>query len=104
MSTRALERIDAIHAEDPIRAADGRARELVYAEHTSRWLDRLAPGASDALRIAVRAQHLARWRSPREAFPEGRVGYLKWRKDAGERHASDVRAILTEVGFDETFA
>lgn len=101
---RALIRIDAVHADDPVRALDGRGRELVYAEHMSRWLDRLAPDASDALRLAVRAQHLARWRSPREAFPEGRVGYLEWRKAAGERHASDVRALLVDVGFDEAFA
>lgn len=100
----ALAAIDAVHAQDPARAADGRARELVYAERMSAWLERLAPDASEALRIAVRAQHLARWRSPREAYPEGRVGYLTWRRDAGERHASETRALLLGVGFDEAFA
>lgn len=93
----ALARIDAVHAEDPA-SLDARPRELVYAERMTHWLSILAPGASDALRIAVRAQHLARWRSPRTAYPEGRVGYLQWRKAAGERHAADVSAILVEVG------
>lgn len=100
---RALARIDAVHDEDPSRTPDGRARERVYAEHMSAWLDRLAPDASEALRIAVRAQHLARWRSPRDAFAEGRVGYLQWRKAAGERHAADVRTILVELGLPEAF-
>lgn len=95
--TLALARIDAVHAEDPQRAGD-RPRELVYAEHMTRWLGVLTPDASDALRLAVRAQHLARWRSPRDAFAEGRVGYLEWRKQAGERHAELVLAILLEVG------
>jgi hypothetical protein len=101
---RALAKIDEVHGGDPQRAVDGRARELVYAERMTHWLGRIIASPSDALRIAVRAQHLARWRSPREAFPEGRVGYLKWRKDAGERHAADVRAILLAVGFDDAFA
>jgi hypothetical protein len=101
---RALARIDALHAEDPARTPEGRPAELVYAERMTDWLTRLAPGAGDALTIAVRAQHLARWRSPRDAFPEGRVGYLKWRKEAGERHAEDVRAICRESGSDDSFA
>lgn len=99
-----LARIDAVHDEDPARTADGRARERVYAERMSAWLERLCPDASDALRVAVRAQHLARWRSPRDAYPEGRVGYLQWRKAAGERHADDVRAIVRAVGLDDAFA
>jgi hypothetical protein len=103
MIDEALRRIDAVHDEDPARGADGRGRELHYAEHMSAWLARLAPDASDALKIAVRAQHLARWRSSREAYPEGRVGYLQWRKAAGERHAADVRAILAPLGLDEAF-
>lgn len=100
---RALARIDALHAEDPSRT-DGRASELVYADRMTTWLARLAPDADDATKLAVRAQHLARWRSPRAAFPEGRVGYLKWRKEAGERHADDVRRVCVESGYEEAFA
>lgn len=98
---RVLARIDAVHAEDPAPDAEGRPRELVYAERMSAWLAQLVPDASEALVIAVRAQHLARWRSPREAFPEGRAGYLAWRRAAGERHAADVAAILRDEGYDE---
>lgn len=98
---RAIARIDAVHATDPSRDEARRPRELVYAEHMSRWLGVLAPDAGEALVLAVRAQHLARWRSPREAFPGGRAGYLAWRKAAGERHAADVGAILREEGYDD---
>jgi len=99
----ALARIDALHDEDPVRIGD-RGRELVYAEAMTRWLAQLSPDGSDALRVAVRAQHLARWKSPRDAFPDGRVGYLLWRKDAGARHAETARAIVIESGLDQAFA
>jgi hypothetical protein len=101
---RALAQIDAVHSDDPRRAQGGRPAELVYAERMTAWLAKLAPDAGDALRLAVRGQHLGRWRSPREAFPDGRVGYLKWRKQAGERHAEDVRQICAAAGYDEAFA
>ena len=101
---RALAKIDEIHADDPTRTSDGRARETIYAERMTHWLERVDPAASEALRVAVRAQHLARWRLPRDAYPEGRVGYLAWRKDAREKHAADVRAIVLDVGYDDVFA
>ncbi len=101
---RALARIDEVHSEDPSRGEGDRPSELVYAERMSAWLTRLAPDADDALRLAVRAQHLARWRSPREAFPEGRVGYLSWRRAAGERHAEEVRRLCADCGYDDAFA
>lgn len=101
---KVLERVDGIHDGDPVRTSEGRARERLYAERMSAWLARLAEAPSDALRIAVRAQHLGRWRSPREAYPEGRVGYLKWRKDAGERHAAEVSAIVLEETGDAALA
>ncbi len=78
---RALAAIDAAHAEDPEKDAAGQPKELAYAQHMSAWLDRLAPQASVPLRLAVRCQHLRRWAIPRGRYPEGKVGYLKWRKE-----------------------
>ena len=66
----------------------------------SRWLERLEPEASEALRLAARAQHLCRWRIERAAYPEGRQGYLRWRRDCGELHARLAGEILEEVGYD----
>lgn len=96
----ALAAIDAVHAEDPEKDASGRPRELVYAERMSAWLDRLSPQASEALRLAVRCQHLRRWAIPRASYPEGKVGYLRWRKDESLAHAALAGEILRHAGYD----
>ena len=95
----ALARIDAVHAEDPARDADGRAKELAYVLRLSAWLDRLAPQASEALRLAVRCQHLRRWAIPRSSYPEGRAGYLRWRRDEALAHAALAGEILRDAGY-----
>jgi hypothetical protein len=95
----ALARIDAAHAEDPEKEG-GRPKELVYAERMSAWLERLAPGASEALKLAVRCQHLRRWALPRASFPEGKVGYLSWRKQESLAHATLAGELLGAAGYD----
>jgi len=95
----ALARIDAVHAGDPDKDAAGRPKELAYAQRMSAWLERLAPQASDALRLAVRCQHLRRWSLARSAYPEGKVGYLRWRKDASLAHAALAAEILEQAGY-----
>ncbi len=96
---RAIAAIDAANAEDPNVEADG-PHELVYGRSMSAWLDRLAPDASEALRLAVRAQHLERWRLPRRDYPEGKPGYLRWRSELGRRHAERAGEILADAGYD----
>jgi len=96
----AFAEIDAGHAEDPERDADGRAKELVYAERMSAWLEKLAPQASEELRLAVRCQHLHRWAISRASYPEGKVGYLRWRKDESLAHARLAGEILRHAGYD----
>lgn len=95
----ALDRIDAVHAADPEKDG-GRPKELVYAERMSAWLAKLAPQASDALKLAVRCQHLQRWAIPRSSFPEGKVGYLSWRKQESLAHAALAGEILADAGYD----
>ena len=97
----ALNRIDAVHAADPEKE-DSRAKELVYAERMSTWLAKLAPRASDALKLAVRCQHLKRWAIARSSFPEGKVGYLSWRKQESLAHAALAGEILSGAGYDES--
>jgi hypothetical protein len=65
----------------------------------TRWLERIEPDASEALRLAARAQHLCRWKIERAGYPEGRQGYLRWRRDCAELHARLVSEILAEVGY-----
>ena len=95
----AMARIDAAHAED-LEKENGRPKELVYAERMSAWLAKLAPQASDALRLAVRCQHLRRWAIPRASFPEGKVGYLSWRKQESLAHASLAGELIAQAGYD----
>jgi hypothetical protein len=92
---RALARIDAANAEDPL------GKELLYSQRMSAWLDRIEPDASEALRLAARAQHIRRWTIPRSDYPMDRIGYLKWRTTLYRFHADEAAAILREVGYDE---
>ncbi len=96
---KALARIDAAHAEDPEQEGD-RPKELVYAERMSAWLEKLAPQASESLRLATRCQHLRRWAIARSAYPEGKVGYLRWRKEEALAHAALAGEILGQAGYD----
>ena len=91
----AITRIDAANAEDP------HGLELPYAKRLSGWVERLAPQASEELRLAARAQHICRWMIPRATYPPGRISYLKWREDMKQFHARKAGEILREVGYDE---
>jgi hypothetical protein len=90
--------IDAAHAEDPEKEG-GRPKELLYAERMSGWLEKLEPAACEALRLAVRCQHLRRWAHPRNGFPEGKVGYLSWRKQASLAHAALAGELIAQAGY-----
>lgn len=90
--------IDAAHAADPVRAADGRAAELVYADGMEKWVTCLAPDAPLLLRLAARCQHLERWLVPRATFPEGKTGYLAWRKSLYGKQAARARELLLAAG------
>jgi Domain of unknown function (DUF4202) len=96
----ALSAIDAANARDPALEA-GEPAELVYGRRMSEALAAFAPGASEALQIAVRGQHLERWLNPRRDFPDGRSGYIAWRNAAKRRHAERVSEIMAACGFDE---
>jgi hypothetical protein len=99
-----LAAIDAANAQDPHTIEiDGRREpaELVYGRRMSETLARLAPQASEHLAIAVRGQHIERWTSPRKSYPDGRVGYLRWRKDLQEFHARRLGEIMAAAGYGE---
>lgn len=99
-----LDAIDAVHALDPVHVhRDGRdvAAELDYARRMTAWLDRLAPEAPPALRMAVRAQHLRRWQIPRATYPRDRAGYLRWRSELARLAAEELAALMRKHGWDE---
>jgi len=90
---RAIAAIDAVNAEDP------HGKELRHAEMATAWVRRLCPDAGDELLLAARAHHLRRWAIARDSYPEGRNGYLRWRKALQRQHADDVGRILGAEGY-----
>jgi len=105
---RAIALIDAANGADPNEVlADGRRwpKELLYSHRMSDMLARYAPDADDAMKLAIRAQHVQRWKSPRDAYPMDRIGYLKWRKDLYGFHVDTASGLLAEAGHgQETIA
>ena len=99
MSAYAIARqlIDAAHSADPKQVGD-RPAELVYADRMEAWLLQLAPASSELLRLAARCQHLERWTVPRNSYPEGRAGYLTWRKFLYGKQAARARELLVQGG------
>ena len=95
---QARDLIDAAHAVDPKRAADGRPAELVYAGRMETWVARLVPDAAPLLRLAARCQHLERWSVPRTNFPDGKAGYLAWRKSLYKKQADRAKLLLLQAG------
>jgi hypothetical protein len=95
---RARQLIDLAHEADPARTPEGRAAELIYSDRMEAWVARLVPDAVPALRLAARAQHLERWSVPRASFPEGKAGYLTWRRSLYTKQAERARVLLLEAG------
>jgi hypothetical protein len=95
--------IDAANADDPhtvvVRGAE-RPKELAHAELAVEWIHRLVPEPSDALLLAARAHHVRRWEIPRASQPEGRAGYLRWKRLLQQHHAEVAASVLGEVGVD----
>jgi hypothetical protein len=76
-------------------------RELVHARWLTDWVLKLAPQASEELRLAARCQHLCRWEIPRSSYPMTRAGYLQWRNALKAFHAQKSGEILRQVGYPD---
>ena len=103
---RAVELIDKANSEDPNReSVDGQdwPKELLYSKRMSEMLERYVPDADDAVKLAVRAQHIQRWKSARADYPEGRQGYLQWRTGLYKFHAETAGELLSQAGYDDEF-
>ena len=101
---KAVALIDAANSEDPNKvAADGKdwPKELLYSQRMSDMLQRFIPEADDAVKLAIRAQHVQRWKSPRTAYPMDRIGYLQWRKDLYKIQAETAAGLLQQAGYGE---
>ena len=101
---QAIARFDASHAEDPNKErVDGEEfpKELLYAQRMSAMLERFAPDASETLQLAVRCQHICRWKIPRAEYPMTPHGYKQWRTRLMRYHAELAGEILRAVGYDD---
>lgn len=93
--------IDAANDADPSHlpwAGSTVPKARLQGERATVWLARLAPDANDALAVAARAHHLRRFALPRSDYPEGRPGYLRWRRDQKTAHAAALVELLTPLG------
>lgn len=105
--------------------ADTKVHELAYAESMEFWASHLiglrletpdfqafastiypSPTSdvesltrtSELLRIAARCQHLERFLTPRTSYPDGKAGYLKWRRDLYSIQANRAQELLLRSG------
>ena len=104
---KAVELFDAANSEDPNQEADENGKqwpkELLYSHRMADMQQRYAPDAHDAVKLAIRAQHIQRWKSPRSDYPMDRIGYLKWRTDLYKFHANTAGELLEQAGYDNEF-
>jgi hypothetical protein len=101
---RTVALIDAANAEDPrMDAAAGKPvpRELLYGQRMAEMIGRYAPEADDVMKLAVRGQHIQRWKTPRDSYPMTREGYLAWRTGLYKFHAETVGRLMKEAGYDD---
>lgn len=100
-----LSAIDLANSKDPSTAPDSdqteRPAALLYGQRMSAELARLfGAEVSDVLKIAARGQHIERWLVKRSTYPDGRAGYLKWRRDQGRAHGQRLAGLMDDAGYD----
>ncbi len=101
---KAISLFDAANSEDPNQVTvDDKVwpKELLYSQRMTDMLQRYRPDADDAQKLAIHAQHIQRWKSPRNAYPMDRIGYLQWRKDLYKFHAQTAADLLVQAGYGD---
>ena len=97
---RTLALFDAANAQDP-NLDEGQPKELLYARRMSDMIARFAPEASEAAQLAVRAQHIQRWKVPRNTYPMTKEGYHAWRTGLYAFQADTAGDLMRQAGHDE---
>jgi len=98
--SRAMALFDAANAQDP-NQVEGQPKELLYAQRMSDMIARFAPEASEAAQLAVRAQHIQRWKVPRNTYPMTKEGYHAWRTGLYTFQADTAGELMRQAGYDE---
>ena len=100
----AIAAFDKANSEDPNKEmANGKEypKELLYAQRMTEMQERYIPGSSEAVKLAVRAQHIQRWKIPRSSYPMDKQGYLQWRTGLYKFHADAAGEIMKKAGCDD---
>ncbi|MEP2761952.1 MAG: DUF4202 domain-containing protein, partial [Hyphomicrobiales bacterium] len=102
--THVLKLIDDANRADPTIHIDDEGvphpEAYLYGQRMSSELDRLCGNtASDVLRIAARGQHIERWQIKRAQYPEGRTGYLTWRRDQAQAHGDRLAGFMQDANY-----
>lgn len=103
---KAIALIDKKNNDDPnIEVFEGKSypKELLYSMRMTAKLLTVRPQASEALQIAIRAQHICRWEIPRKKYPMDRIGYFKWRNDLKKMHAEITSNLLEGLSYEKAF-
>ncbi len=102
----AIKLYDAANGEDPnIETSDGKdwPKELLYSQRMADMVERYIPDADNAVKLACRAQHIQRWKSPRSDYSMDRKGYHQWRTNLYKFHADTAGDLLATAGYDAEF-
>ncbi len=76
-------------------------KELLYAQRMTDMQQRFAPEASEAVKLAVRAQHIQRWKIPRGDYAMDKPGYMLWRTGLYKFHAETAGNLMKQAGYDD---
>ena len=100
----AIAAFDRANSEDPNKEMwEGTEypKELLYAQRMTEMQERYAPDAPEEVKLAVRAQHIQRWKSPRSDYPMDKKGYMLWRTTLYKFHADTAGALMKQAGYDD---
>ena len=98
--SRTIALFDAANSEDP-NLDEGQPKELLYSRRMSDMIARFAPDASEAAQLAVRAQHIQRWKVPRNTYPMTKEGYHAWRTGLYSFQADTAGELMRQAGYDD---
>lgn len=98
-----LSNIDEINSKDPNKE-DFLPGEQLYSQRMLKTLLKLNPEAEDDLKVACYGQHIKRWAYPRSDYPEGKAGYLRWRKELYNIHGELTAECILKAGESRDFA
>jgi hypothetical protein len=99
-----LQAFDDLNKDDPnMEMVDGKPypKELIYGHRMSARLQTFHPDASEYVQLAVRAQHLCRWKIARNDYPMDKHGYKSWRMDLAKLHGQLATDIMTKHGYSD---